>query len=197
VTNPAGTTRRARLDAGDRRQQILEAAQALFAERPYEEVSTADIAERAGTSRPNLHYHFRTKRVLYLAIVRQFALIPYEASAFRLDGPLPQRVSHLFGRWLDAVERNRTTYMAMLRASVLQDPEVSAVLRESMEAWEERLLRIIGADTGDAVNHAMVRAFQSMVSTATTSWLETGIPTKAQVQALLTNGLLALQQTIS
>jgi AcrR family transcriptional regulator len=45
----------------DGRQRILAAAIQLFGERDYGDVSTQDIAERAGVSRRLMWYHFKTK----------------------------------------------------------------------------------------------------------------------------------------
>ena len=51
-----------RLDPAQRREQILDAANALFAERPYDEVSIADIANAAGVARGLVHHYFRGRR---------------------------------------------------------------------------------------------------------------------------------------
>jgi tryptophan synthase beta subunit len=80
----------------------------------------------------------------------------------------------------------------MVHASTSQDPQVSGVLRESMQAWETHLLAIVGMDAGDPAHRAMVRSFQSLISEATTSWLEGGTLDKGQVHAMLTSCLLAL-----
>ena len=45
------TTKYSRLDPGQRRDQILDAANALFAQRPYDAVSIEDIARAAGVTR--------------------------------------------------------------------------------------------------------------------------------------------------
>ena len=47
-----------RLDPGQRREQILDAANALFAERAYDEVSIEDIAGAAGVTRGLVHHYF-------------------------------------------------------------------------------------------------------------------------------------------
>ena len=47
-----------RLDPGKRREQILDAANALFAERGYDEVSIEEIAGSAGVTRGLVHHYF-------------------------------------------------------------------------------------------------------------------------------------------
>jgi AcrR family transcriptional regulator len=50
------------------REALIEAAQALFMERDYDEVSTAEILERSGVSRGALYHHFPTKLDLFTSV---------------------------------------------------------------------------------------------------------------------------------
>jgi|SRR5580658_6525211 TetR/AcrR family transcriptional regulator len=49
--------------------KLLKAAQAVFAKKGFSGATTAEIARRAGIPKPNLHYYFRTKRLLYAAVL--------------------------------------------------------------------------------------------------------------------------------
>ena len=60
-----------RLTAPERREQILEAAVTVFAERGYEGASTDVIARMAGISQPYLFRLFGTKRELIVATVQR------------------------------------------------------------------------------------------------------------------------------
>src|SRR5450631_2357808 len=60
-----------RLTAPERREQILEAAVTVFAERGYEGASTDVIARMAGISQPYLFRLFGTKRELIIATVQR------------------------------------------------------------------------------------------------------------------------------
>ncbi|WP_043512443.1 MULTISPECIES: TetR/AcrR family transcriptional regulator [unclassified Actinoplanes] len=51
----------ARRLGGSAREEIVDAAAALFAERGYAATSTRMIAERVGVRQASLYYHFRTK----------------------------------------------------------------------------------------------------------------------------------------
>src|ERR1700722_8006021 len=59
-----------RLTAPERREQILDAAVKVFAERGYEGASTDVIARMAGISQPYLFRLFGTKRDLIVATVQ-------------------------------------------------------------------------------------------------------------------------------
>lgn len=57
--------------AGGARAAVLEAARELFAERGYEDVSTAEILARAGVSRGAMYHHFARKIELFEALYVQ------------------------------------------------------------------------------------------------------------------------------
>ena len=51
--------------------RILDAAQEIFAERGLRGATVDAIADKAGLSKPNLHYYFRRKSDLYVAVLRR------------------------------------------------------------------------------------------------------------------------------
>lgn len=52
-------------------ERILDAAQEVFATFGYQGATIDEVADRAGISKPNLHYYFKRKRDLYLAVLRR------------------------------------------------------------------------------------------------------------------------------
>lgn len=52
-------------------KRILDAAQEVFATYGYQGATIDEVATRAGISKPNLHYYFKRKRDLYLAVLRR------------------------------------------------------------------------------------------------------------------------------
>ena len=52
-------------------ERILDAAQEVFATYGYQGATIDEVAHRAGISKPNLHYYFKRKRDLYLAVLRR------------------------------------------------------------------------------------------------------------------------------
>lgn len=192
-----GSPRRTRLEADDRRDQIVAAARDLFAQRPYEQVSTGEIAAAAGTTRTNVLYYFKSKRGLFSEIVERFSRIPEDFVVPDGHDDVAGRVRAIFEKWLDGIERNRGTYITMVRASSSSDPKVSGALRDSMRTWEQNLLRIVGLDIDEPSNHAMVRSFQALVADATMAWLESKELDKSQVLELLTNCLIAVGHSAS
>ena len=51
--------------------RILDAAVEVFATYGYRGATLDEIAERAGISKPNLHYYYERKKDLYLAVLRR------------------------------------------------------------------------------------------------------------------------------
>lgn len=75
-------------DRGHRRvEQILDAAEAVFAEVGVDAATTNAIAERAGASMGSLYHFFRDKDAIVLAVGRRFAerIRERNASAMSLD----------------------------------------------------------------------------------------------------------------
>jgi AcrR family transcriptional regulator len=58
-----------RMRAEDRRRQILQTAQRIFAEENYENATTAKIAAAAGITEPTIYMHFKSKMELFIAVL--------------------------------------------------------------------------------------------------------------------------------
>ncbi|SFD01513.1 transcriptional regulator, TetR family [Thiohalospira halophila DSM 15071] len=88
---------------------ILETAEHLFATNGFDGVSLSAIAEAAGTSKANILYHFRSKEVLYQAVLENACREGLEALRQELDSEgdaveerlrrfARQHLKHLFER---------------------------------------------------------------------------------------------------
>jgi AcrR family transcriptional regulator len=58
-----------RMSAEERREEVLRAATAAFAEGGYQGTSTEDVARRAGISQPYIFRLFASKKDLFIAVV--------------------------------------------------------------------------------------------------------------------------------
>ncbi len=65
--SPSGAVR---LRKSERRRQLLETAQQLFAAQGYQATTTEQVAAAAGVSETVLHRHFESKKDLLLAVLR-------------------------------------------------------------------------------------------------------------------------------
>jgi AcrR family transcriptional regulator len=60
-----------RLNAADRRRQLLNVAKRLFAQNGYKFTTTANIAKAANVTEPILYRHFRSKKNLFLEVINE------------------------------------------------------------------------------------------------------------------------------
>ncbi len=82
------TEPRRRISGGERRESILQLTSRAFAERGYDGVRTAELAESAGVSEALIYQHFRTKAELYRAAVERSAdLLAERIVAAASSGP--------------------------------------------------------------------------------------------------------------
>jgi AcrR family transcriptional regulator len=66
-----GQRARSASDKGTRRRHLLDAAEATLAARPYEGLTTAEVAEAAGLSKASAYTYFPTKESLFLALLER------------------------------------------------------------------------------------------------------------------------------
>jgi TetR/AcrR family acrAB operon transcriptional repressor len=71
MTAPVERKRRIDEIGDESRRRILDAAEALFAERGFERTSFASIARRSGISRGSIPWHFANKDGLLIAVVER------------------------------------------------------------------------------------------------------------------------------
>src|SRR5215216_3192425 len=62
-------------DSGETRAGILRAARVVINDRGYEAASFQAIADRAGLSRPTMHYYFHTREEIYDSLVQEASSI--------------------------------------------------------------------------------------------------------------------------
>jgi AcrR family transcriptional regulator len=115
----------------ERREEILEAAIAVFAEKGLHGASTEEIAKRAGISQPYVFRLFGTKKELYIAGVarcfrRTLELMQQAAEGKRGEEAL-NAIGEAYGHLLEA---DRTYLRAQMQAyAACDDPEIAAVCR--------------------------------------------------------------------
>ena len=85
-------TRRLRMQAGERREQLLDATKAIVAERGFHGVSIEAVAREAGITRPIVYGHFQDLNGLLESLVdREAARAPRPARRRPPRRPRPRR----------------------------------------------------------------------------------------------------------
>ena len=196
---PTGASqRRTYLEAEERRAQILRVAAQLFSERNYDAVSTAEVAKAAGVARGLVNHYFRTKRELYVEVVRSMLevpddLFPAPADAGRFDRD--EVLSDAVDRWLRTVKANRGTWLACIGAQGFgRDPELEAVLEQARRRIIDQLITLAWGPPQNATPEvrALMRGYEGFAQAITADWLTTGRLPRRTVHELLVQGLVAL-----
>lgn len=177
---------RRRLAPGDRRQEIVDAARRLFAQRPYRSVTTAEVAAEAGVARSLVHHYFGGIRGVFLAVAADGAARLDAARTAGTELSFEERTARNVVAHLDVIAGNRETWMALVGQPVdPADADIAALVLAARERAVETTLnanRDIVADTPQA--RFALRCFTDFTIAATRAWL-LGEQTREETEALL------------
>ena len=184
------TQQRRRLPPEQRRAQILDAANDLFAERGYEEVSVEDIARAAGVQRGLVHHYFGGRTQVYLALLERLYAHGEEPLRRPEGRSARARVADSVSRWLDWTEANRSTYLGTIApGDDIADPEVRRVVADLRGRAVARLASFHAdiAEDSPRLRYAL-ECWTGLNRTATRRWLR-GEATRESTQELLASTL--------
>ena len=165
--------RHRRLQPQQRREQLLDTAAAMFAEKPYDDVMVQDIAAVAGVSRALLYHYFPTKRDLYVAIFQRASdrflarvsrdqqLPLAEQLATALEAHIQSLVDHPF----EAVTINRITSS--------DDPAIQAIVAEELNVVGHRLVdQLVAQGRPRDAGEILVEGWLAFVRAACVKWID-------------------------
>ena len=179
-----------RLDPAMRRDQILDAANALFSERGYADVSIEDIASSAGVTRGLVHHYLGGRKEVYVALLERVGADREEHLRPPVGPSARARVADSVSRWLDWTEANRATYLGTIAPGEdVADPEVRRVVAELVHR-AVALLVVFHSDLAKdspRLRHAL-ECWTGLNRAATRGWLR-GEATRDATQELLTSTL--------
>ena len=153
----SGATKR--LPADRRREQLLEVALKLFAQRGFNATTMDDIAEAAGVTKPLLYQHFDSKRALYLELVRSVSDTMLEAigkAVAAADSPR-QQVEGGFAAYFHLVVTHADGFYLLFGSDVPNDPELSVAVRHVENSIAESIEGLI--DAGLDEDHRRILAY--------------------------------------
>jgi AcrR family transcriptional regulator len=141
-----------RLDAGTRRDQVLDAAIAEFAEHGYHAASTTAIARRAGISQPYIYALFPSKKALFVAthtrVVEHIRTVFAEAAA-GADGP-GQALARMGGAFIELLTERDELRCQLQGYAASGDPEIQAHVRSEFVRLFDDVRRFAGASRDEA-----------------------------------------------
>jgi AcrR family transcriptional regulator len=140
---------RTRLTAAARRELIVAAAAAVFAERGYNGASIEEIARRSGVTPPVVYDHFASKQALYRALLEShFAdLRRVWGENFVGDDPPARRVARSFDAWFAYIQEHPFAGRLLFRETT-GDPEIAAMHAEVAAASRAAVMPLATAEPG-------------------------------------------------
>jgi AcrR family transcriptional regulator len=176
------------------RASILDAARSIFSERPFDAVTMAEVAERAGVARATVFNHFSSKRGLIDAIttgVMQYYESMLAAALADTVTPTGDLLRGLFVEMGNGIAPDRAFFRSVFRELARHElgldegsagDAAATRARASLELLFER--GIARGDIGDEFRaSALASAFTHLVNGTINEWLWTDQP--ADLNALM------------
>jgi AcrR family transcriptional regulator len=181
-----------------RREEILEAAGRLFAERGYARVSASEVARHAGVTPGLLHHYFGGKRGLFITLVERLG--PQIIEVIRVDTirTVRFRTRSFASSWLEWIDTNRQIWLATAGLDEnLADPELRTIVDGIRERAIDSFIEAYPATlSNEAQIRLMLRSFLAFNRAVVRGWLN-GEVSRAEAQRLLADTLHALITTVA
>ncbi|HMA26361.1 MAG: TetR/AcrR family transcriptional regulator [Solirubrobacterales bacterium] len=134
------------MTAADRREAILDAARAAFADSGYHETSLDAVAERAGVSKALLYEHFSSKRELYVAMLEMHVRELVERISGAVAGAEPGEARMRAGleAFFGFVESRRGAWRIMFRNA--GDPDVAVRLNRLRDEVAAAIVQLMSEE---------------------------------------------------
>jgi AcrR family transcriptional regulator len=149
ATPAAGT--RQRLPREQRAEQLVAAADAVFAEHGVGSSSMEEIAERAGVTKPVLYDHFGSKDGLLAAVVLhagdELATTTLQA-VDSATGPEDALASGLHA-YFTFIDRRRASWLSLLTEAGIPGSAAATALEQVRDGQAELIAQLLSADVPD------------------------------------------------
>jgi AcrR family transcriptional regulator len=172
--------KRSRLEPQQRREQLLDTAAVMFAEKPYEDVFVEDIAARAGVSRALMYRYFPSKRDLYVGMFKRAShrLLaranpdPQLPLAEQLASGLEAHIKYFADHPFEAVAINRGAFS--------DDPAIQAIIADELNVIAQRLTdKLVAEGRLRDVTEIAVEGWLAFVRAACVKWVQSQKITRA------------------
>ncbi|MEU0538727.1 TetR family transcriptional regulator [Nocardia sp. NPDC005978] len=192
-TPPQPTVEDLSTGRGGARTALLAAAVDIFTAQRFDEVSTTEIARRAGVAIGLITYHFGGKRGLYLAAAEAVATEFWE-SLRAMRGPAVPRLVRGLDLYFDHAERYLGSPLAPTARAT--DPELRAIHERYFDQLVNGLLQEVSGGPGTALIRASVAGWLGFVEGVVAEWLRTRELTREQVRELLLANFFGTAQAV-
>ncbi len=192
----AETQTRRRLDPDFRRAQMVQAGLELIKERPFDQVGAAEVARAVGVTKGLVFHYFPSNKDLQVEIAR--AAAKELVAELVTDPALPkdQRLAVGLGAFIDYIERNPESYVAVARGAGANE-RLLEVYEECRRDIAHLILDALGQADPPPALRIGIRGWIAGVEEAVIQWLDgRPIPREELVELLRKAGLALLEATL-
>ncbi|HTU16081.1 MAG TPA: helix-turn-helix domain-containing protein [Solirubrobacterales bacterium] len=181
-----------RIPADERRQELMQVAERLFATRPYADISVQEIADEAGVARGLIHHYFGGKDDVLAAVMRE--LTPSRApTPVDIDLPLEERVERRIDMLMDTLAEYSQPWLATLASGPNIPP---GPLRDAAEGLWDAQYKVWLKSFGDVLTDnprtkALYAAYRGLNQATCRMWLN-GEMERADARLILVTAMVAL-----
>ena len=191
ASTPASTAHRVRMTGSERREQLIEVARELFAEKGYTAASIEEVAQRGQVSKPVVYEHFGGKEGLYAVVVDREMRRLLDRIVSALSGGDPRELLRQAAEaFLGYIEENAGGFRVLVRDSPASGGSgmFSSLLGDIAGQVEHVLSREFDRRGVDGTLAALYsQALVGMVALTGQWWLEVRKPKREEVAAHLVN----------
>ncbi len=178
-----------RLNAADRREQLLAAARTTFGSHGFTATSMNDIAVSANVTKPVLYQHFESKHELFLEVLTATAtqLNDSISNVLAKASTGREKVEHGIAVYVSFFDEHPENYRVLYGEGVRSEPAFASELRTIQNTINDLVAEHIEIDQLDQdLRRLAAEAISGLLESAVGHWLEEGQPQPAdQVSSLL------------
>ncbi|MDX9903414.1 MAG: TetR/AcrR family transcriptional regulator [Bacteroidales bacterium] len=121
------------------RLKIFRAASDIFEEKGYEGARMQEIADKAGINKALLHYYFRSKDQLFMAVFQVLLKKMFEKimTIFAADITFKEKIRLFLGQHIDFLSKNPKLPIFLLN-EISKNPSIATGLKETLQYGEMR-----------------------------------------------------------
>ncbi|WP_068774859.1 TetR/AcrR family transcriptional regulator [Paenibacillus sp. FJAT-26967] len=123
----------------DRKEQIIDKAVAIFAEKGYYKATTALVARAAGVTQPYVFHFFANKEELFKAVIDKSINRIYEGF-MKAEGSGEQVLGKMAAAFDEVMASNRDEIVMVMQAHAISEPVIREHVREKFRLIHETIV---------------------------------------------------------
>jgi TetR/AcrR family transcriptional regulator len=146
-------------DSKESEEKILKAAFSVFLRKGKAGARMQEIADEAGVNKSLLHYYFRSKDKIYLAVLKHTVenFILTIVQDLELTSDLKEIIKKLISKQINTIKENSQIFQFFMGEVWMNPDEVKNVFRETLKILDKSALLVIMERIEDAVRRKEIR----------------------------------------